>query len=132
MAPSVSLRLVKFRLYLETKLCIAPGSEWAATPTKVTCGLAAATWLRPGASALQNGHHGVQNHNTAGLPCKLAPLKGAPPRVVPVNCRRSSAANARGVASENSNAIASTPAANNLNGNNWRILIGQTSFAGVM
>ena len=45
----------------------------------------AATALTLGASALQKGHHGVQNHNTAGLPAKLDPAKGAPARVVPVN-----------------------------------------------
>src|SRR5271166_4212314 len=113
MAPSVSLRLVKFRLYLETKLCIAPGSEWAATPTKVTAGLAAATWLRPGASALQNGHHGVQNHSTARLPCKPAPLNGAPLRVVPLNSNRSSAASTRGaVLSPRTRAAAARPSAN--------------------
>src|SRR5215813_4464480 len=71
-------------------------SERAATPTKVTFGLAAATLLTPGASALQNGHHGVQNHSTAGLPCNDAPLKGAPLSDVPVNSRRSSAASAAG------------------------------------
>lgn len=60
-------------------------SERAAIPTKVTSGLAAATWLMLGASALQNGHHGVQNHNTAGLPIRLVPENGAPDRVVPVN-----------------------------------------------
>src|SRR5271156_1162788 len=99
MDPSASLRLVKFRLYFDTKFCVAPTSDWAATPTKVTDGLAAATWLTPGASALQNGHQGVQNHSTAGLPCRLAPLNGAPDSVVPVNCRRSSAASARGAVS---------------------------------
>src|SRR5215213_10091202 len=91
MDPSASLRLVKLRLYFETKPCMAATSERAATPTNVTFGLAAATWLTLGASALQNGHHGVQNHSTAGLPTRLAPLKGAPESVVPVNCSRSSA-----------------------------------------
>src|SRR3954451_4211490 len=91
MDPSASLRFVKLRLYFDTKPCIAATSERAATPTNVTLGLAAATWLTLGASALQNGHHGVQNHNTAGLPIRLAPLNGAPDSVVPVNCRRSSA-----------------------------------------
>ena len=54
-------------------------------------GLAAATLLTEGASALQNGHHGVQNHSTAGLPCSDEPLNGAPLSVVPVKSRRSSA-----------------------------------------
>jgi len=64
-------------LYFDTKSCMAATSERAATPTKVTLGLAAATWLTLGASALQNGHHGVRNHSTAGLPTRLAPLNGA-------------------------------------------------------
>src|SRR5919205_3636101 len=89
MAPSASLRLVKLRLYFDTKPCIAATSERAATPTNVTLGLAAATWLTLGASALQNGHHGVQNHSTAGLPARVAPLNGAPDSVVPVKLRRS-------------------------------------------
>src|SRR5271156_2947816 len=119
--PSASLRLVKFKLYLETKLCIAATSECAAIPTKVTPGLAAATWLTPGASALQNGQNGAQNHNTAGLPCRLAPLNPAPLRAVPVNWRRSSAASARGgLASPNIKAAAMTATANNLNGDNRR------------
>src|SRR5258707_2372381 len=91
MDPSASLRLVKPRWYLSTKACMAPGSERAATPTNVPPGFAAATALTDGASALQNGHHGVQNHSTAGLPARLEPLKGAPAIVVPVNCMRSSA-----------------------------------------
>src|SRR5689334_5295574 len=91
MEPSASLRFVKLRLYFDTKLCMAETSERAATPTKVTSGLAAATLLTFGASALQNGHHGVQNHNTAGLPTRLDPENGAPDRVVPANCSRSSA-----------------------------------------
>src|SRR5690349_17628676 len=91
MAPSASLRFVKFRLYFDTKACMAPTSERAATPTNVTPGLAAATLLTEGASALQNGHHGVQNHNTAGFPASVAPSNGAPASVVPVNPRRSSA-----------------------------------------
>src|SRR5262249_762352 len=130
-APSASLRLVKFRLYLDTKFCIAPTSECAAMPMNVTRGLAAATWLTPGASALQNGHHGVQNHNTAGLPCRPAPLNGAPPSVVPVNCSRSSAASARGgLARPNIRAAAKTATATNLNGVNSRKII-RSSFAGV-
>src|SRR3954465_7017534 len=75
---------------------MAATSERAATPTNETFGLAAATWLTLGASALQNGHHGVQNHNTAGLPARLDPLNDPPARVVPVNCSRSSAAVAVG------------------------------------
>src|ERR1700744_6406440 len=115
MEPSASLRLVKFRLYFETKFCIAPTSEWAAMPTKVTPGLAAATRPTPGASALQNGQNEVQNHSTAGLPCRAAPLNGAPLRVVPVNCSRSSAAADRGAsASPKISAAAKTAAANNL------------------
>ena len=57
----------------------------------MTLGLAAATALTLGASWLQNGHHGVQNHSTAGLPCRLAPLNGAPLSVVPVKFNWSSA-----------------------------------------
>src|SRR6476646_8552566 len=91
MEPSASFRVVKFRLYLDTKASMAPTSERAATPTNVTLGCAAATALTLGASALQNGHHGVQNHSTAGLPDRLEPLNGVPLRVVPVNCMRSSA-----------------------------------------
>src|SRR6185295_15234454 len=91
MEPSASLRFVKFRLYFDTKPCMSATSERAATPTNVTFGLAAATWLTPGASALQNGHHGVQNHSTAGLPARLDPLNDTPDSVVPVNCIRSSA-----------------------------------------
>src|SRR6185436_10820463 len=97
MEPSASLRVVKFRLYFDTKACMAATSERAATPTNVTLGLAAATLLTDGASALQNGHHGVQNHNTAGLPCNDAPLKGAPLNVVPVKSSRSSATAAGGL-----------------------------------
>src|SRR5919106_2433976 len=102
--PSASLRFVKLRLYFETKPCMAATSERAATPTKVTSGLAAATWLTLGASALQNGHHAVQNHNTAGLPTRLDPLKGAPDSVVPVNCRRSSATAVGGLTNANASA----------------------------
>src|SRR3954451_9310460 len=91
MDPSASLRFLKLRLYFDTKPCIAATSERAATPTNVTSGLAAATWLTLGASALQNGHHGVQNHSTAGLLCRLAPSNGAPLSVVPVKFSRSSA-----------------------------------------
>src|ERR1700755_3394609 len=80
--------------------------ERAATPTNVTPGLAAATVLTPGASALQNGHHGVQNHNTAGLPARVAPLNGWPASVVPVNCIRSSARAVGGLTSTS----AATPA----------------------
>jgi len=57
----------------------------------VTFGLAAATALTLGASWLQNGHHGVQNHITAGLPARLAPLNVAPLSVVPVKFNWSSA-----------------------------------------
>src|SRR5882757_10418146 len=99
MEPSASLRLVKPRWYLSTKFCMAPVSERAATPTNVTPGLAAATALTEGASALQNGHHGVQNHSTAGLPARLEPLNGWPARVVPVNCWRSSASAVGGLPS---------------------------------
>src|SRR6185437_3256507 len=108
MDPSASVRLVKFRAYLETKFCSAPTSERPATPTKVTPGLAAATWLTPGASALQNGQNGAQNHSTAGLPCRLAPLNGAPLSVVPVNCSRSSAASARAALPTPTNTVAAT------------------------
>src|SRR3982074_1861403 len=122
MAPSASLRLVKLRPYLDTKVCIWPTSDRAAMPTKVTFELAAATRLTPGASALQNGHHGVQNHSTAGLPCRLAPLNGAPPSGGAVNCRRSSAAAERGAsASPNIRAAAKRAAANNLSGVKSRI-----------
>src|SRR3954466_8484732 len=99
MEPSASFRVVKFRLYLDTKACMAATSERAATPTNVTLGLAAATLLTDGPSALQNGHHGVQNHSTAGLPCSDAPLNGAPLSVVPVKARRSSAGAAGGLLS---------------------------------
>src|SRR3984893_6820771 len=93
----------------------------------VTCELAAATWLRPGASALQNGHHGVQNHNTAGLPCRLAPLKGAPLSVVPVKCKRWSAASERGAsASPTIRTIAKTAATNTRSGENKRIMVPPT------
>src|SRR5258708_33362683 len=87
---------------------MAGTSERAATPTKVTLGLAAATWLTLGASALQNGHHGVQNHSTAGLPTRLEPLKGAPDIVVAVNCRRSSADAEGGLTTANTRAAANT------------------------
>ena len=36
MEPSASLRFVKFRLYFDTKPCMAATSERAATPTNVT------------------------------------------------------------------------------------------------
>ena len=88
---------MKFRLYFDTKPSMAATSERAATPTKVTLGLAAATLLTDGASALQNGHHGVQNHSTAGLPCSDEPSNGAPLSVVPVKSRRSSASAAGGL-----------------------------------
>src|SRR3954469_21456508 len=97
MEPSASFRVVKFRLYLDTKACMAATSERAATPTNVTLGLSAATLLTDGPSALQNGHHGVQNHSTAGLPCNDAPLNGAPLRVVAVKSSRSSASAAGGL-----------------------------------
>src|ERR1700754_2813873 len=91
---------------------MAPGSERAATPTNVTPGLAAATALTDGTSALQNGHHGVQNHSTAGLPARLEPLKGAPAIVDPVNCMRSSA-RAVGGLPNTSTAIMATIASRN-------------------
>ena len=112
--PSASLRFVKLRLYFDTKLFVAATSERAATPTKVTFGLAAATWLTLGASALQNGHHGVQNHNTAGLPTRLEPLNGAPDTVVPVNCRRSSATAEGGLTRVNAKAAATKPSRKDL------------------
>src|SRR6478736_368562 len=112
--PSASLRLVKLRLYFDTKPCMAATSERAATPTKVTLGLAPATWLTPGASALQKGHHGVQNHSTAGLPTRLAPLNGVPDSVVPVNCSRSSATAAGGLTSPNASAAATAQSASDL------------------
>src|SRR3954469_14028851 len=99
MEPSASFRVAKFKLYLDTKACIAATSERAATPTNVTLGLAAATLLTDGPSALQNGHHGVQNHSTAGLPCNDDPLKGASLRVVAVKSSRSSATAAGGLVS---------------------------------
>src|SRR5436190_3053332 len=125
MDPSASLRFVKFRLYFDTKASMAATSDRAATPTKVTLGLAAATWLTPGASALQNGHHGVQNHSTAGLPTRLAPLNGAPDRVVPVNCRRSSATAAGGLISPNVSAAATAPNTTDLVSRENRVLIPQ-------
>src|SRR3977135_2100293 len=91
---------------------MAATSERAAPPTKVTFGLAAATWLTLGASALQNGHHGVQNPSTAGLPTRLAPLNGAPDSVVPVNCSRSSATAEGGLPRANPRAAATMPSAN--------------------
>src|ERR1700754_5348919 len=109
MEPSASLRFVKFRLYFDTNACMSESLERAATPTKVTFGLAAATWLTLGASALQNGHHGVQNHSTAGLPARLDPPNGAPDSVVPVNCSRSSASAAGGVTSPNVSAATASP-----------------------
>lgn len=39
-----------------------------------------------GASRWQVGHHGAQNHSTAGLPAKLSPEKGSPSIVVALNC----------------------------------------------
>src|SRR3954447_4167219 len=97
MEPSASFRVVKFRLYLDTKACMAATSERAATPTNVTLGLSAATLLTDGPSALQNGHHGVQNHSTAGLACNDARLNGAPLRLVAVKSSRSSASAAGGL-----------------------------------
>src|SRR6185437_9796344 len=114
MDPSASLRLVKFRLYFETKSCIAATSERAATPTNVTFGLAAATLLTDGPSALQNGHQGVQNQSTAGLPCSESPLNGAPLSVVPVKFIRSSASAAGGLTSANAIAAAATARAKDL------------------
>src|ERR1700754_1219308 len=108
MEPSASFRVVKFRLYFETKSCMAATSERAATPTNVTFGLAAATLLTDGASWLQNGHHGVQNHSTAGLPCSDAPLNGAPLSVVPVKSSRSSASAAGGLLSASVTAAAAS------------------------
>src|SRR4051794_39418043 len=106
MEPSASSRLVKPRLYFDTKPCIAATSERAATPTKVTLGLAAAALLTDGASALQNGHQGVQNQSTAGLPCSDDPLNGAPLSVVPVKARRSSARAAGGLLNDTATAAA--------------------------
>src|SRR5689334_3157782 len=98
-------------------------SERAATPTKVTLGLAAATWLTLGASALQNGHHGVQNHSTAGLPTRLAPLNGAPDSVVPVKFNRSSATAAGAVTSPNASAAAAAQTTSDLIKREIRLLI---------
>jgi hypothetical protein len=111
------------RLYFDTKPCIAATSERAATPTNVTFGLAAATWLTLGPSALQNGHHGVQNHSTAGLPIRLAPLNGAPDSVVPVNCSRSSATAAGGLTSPNASAAAAALSTSDLVSRENRLLI---------
>ena len=86
-------------------------------------GLAAATWLTLGASALQNGHHGVQNHSTAGLPTRLAPLNGAPDSVVPVNCSRSSATAAGGLTSPNASAAATALSTSDLVSRENRVLI---------
>src|SRR5882757_2175312 len=102
---------------------MAATSERAATPTNVTFGLAAATWLTLGASALQNGHHGVQNHSTAGLPTRLEPLNGAPDSVVPVNCSRSSATAEGGLTKANVRAAAIMPTTNDLIVRHIRILI---------
>src|SRR3954469_4683438 len=112
MDPSASLRFVKLRLYFDTKPCIAATSERAATPTNVTPGLAAATALTLGASALQKGHHGVQNQSTAGLPASEEPLKGAPVRVVPVNCARSSAVAAGALMNRSAASAATTVTTN--------------------
>src|SRR5690349_16503583 len=93
---------------------MAVTSERAATPTNVTLGLAAATLLTDGASWLQNGHHGVQNHSTAGLPCSDAPLNGAPLSVVPVKAMRSSASAAGALVSANAIVAAATATARDL------------------
>src|SRR3569833_181789 len=93
---------------------MAATSDRAATPTNVTPGLAAATWLTLGASALQNGHHGVQNHSTAGLPIRLAPLNGTPDSVVPVNCRRSSATAVGALTRPSASPAATTTSASDL------------------
>src|SRR3954471_12765642 len=114
MEPSASFRVVKFRLYLDTKACMAATSERAATPTNVTLGLAAATLLTDGPSALQNGHHGVQNHSTAGLPCNDPPLNGAPLRVVAVKSSRSSASAAGGLVRARATAAAAIAIAKDL------------------
>src|SRR5215213_6792714 len=114
MAPSASLRLVKFRLYFDTNPCMAATSERAATPTNVTPGFAAATLLTDGASALQNGHQGVQNHNTAGFPASDAPLNGAPLKVVPVKSMRSSARAAGGLLNDSATIAAANATASDL------------------
>src|SRR5689334_3861918 len=102
---------------------MAATSERAATPTNVTLGLAAATWLTLGASALQNGHHGVQNHSTAGLPIRLAPLNGAPDSVVPVKFSRSSARAVGAVTSPNASAAAAVLTKSDLISRENRVLI---------
>src|SRR5690242_13961965 len=102
---------------------MAATSECAATPTKVTLGLAAATWLTLGASALQNGHHGVQNHSTAGLPTRLAPLNGAPDSVVPVKFSRSSATAVGAVTSPNASAAVAAQTPSELISRENRVLI---------
>ena len=108
---------------MDTKPCMAATSERAATPTKVTCGLAAAIWLTLGASALQNGHHGVQNHSTAGLPTRLDPPNGAPDSVVPVKFSRSSARAAGGLTSPNASAAVSAPSTSDLTSRENRVRI---------
>src|SRR6201999_380446 len=111
-----------------------PTSECAAIPTNVTPGLAAATRPTPGASALQNGQNDVQNHSTAGFPCRPAPLNGAPLSVVPLNCSRSSAASARGAAAVSRTAAArtvTTAAVNILKRVNKRIVT-PNPFAGLL
>src|ERR671918_1343807 len=86
-AASVSARWVNPPTgYLSTNSCMAGTSSWAATPTKVTPGLAAAVRPTAGASRWQLGHQGAQNHSTAGLPARLAPAKSAPSRVLALNC----------------------------------------------
>ncbi len=59
--PSASLRLVKFRLYFETKLCIAPigaGGDSDEGDRRIE----AATWLRNRRCVAQERAYGVQNH----------------------------------------------------------------------
>src|SRR3954454_3556608 len=114
MEPSASFRVVKFRLYLDTKACMAVASERAAKPTNVTLELSAATLLTDGPSPLQNGHHGVQSHSTAGLPCNDAPLNGAPLRVVAVKSSRSSASAAGGLVRARATTAAAIAIAKNL------------------
>src|SRR4051794_40511384 len=111
MEPSASFRVVKFKLYLDTKACMAATSERAATPTNVTLGLAAATLLTDGPSALQNGHYGV---TTARPASNDAPLNGAPLRVVAVKSSRSSASAAGGLVRARATAAAAIAIAKDL------------------
>jgi hypothetical protein len=83
---SVSARWVNSTRYLSMNRCMAGTWSWAATPTKVMRSpFSLASRATSPASPWHRGHHGAQNHSTAGLPARLEPSKSRPSTVLAVN-----------------------------------------------